>query len=90
MQPSMPTPATKEDTNPKVLILGEWRKVLGSFPKDASRRLELDQQFIDELTNEEVVGVREGCQLITSRGAKPKSSGMKTDLIYKRAFCNYL
>ena len=35
-QPSMPTFATQEDTHPKVLIHGEWRKVLDSYPKDAS------------------------------------------------------
>ena len=34
-QPSMATP-TKEDTRPKVLIRGEWRKVPDGYPGDAS------------------------------------------------------
>ena len=42
-QPSMATPATEEDTRPKVLIHGEWREVLDSDPKDASSRLERDK-----------------------------------------------
>ena len=39
-QPSMPTGAT-EDTRPKVLIRGEWRKVPDAYPKDAPGQLEL-------------------------------------------------
>ena len=39
-QPSMATPATDEDTRPKVLIRGEWRKVLDCYPKDASGQVE--------------------------------------------------
>ena len=37
-QPSMATLATQEDTSPKTSqpICGEWRKVPGSYPKDAS------------------------------------------------------
>ena len=50
-QPSMATPATKEDTCLKVLIRGEWHKVPDSYPKDASGQLERDQKFIDELAN---------------------------------------
>ena len=34
-QPSMATP-TEEDTRPKVLIHGEWRKVPDGYPRDAS------------------------------------------------------
>ena len=34
-QPSMATP-TEEDTYPKVLIRGEWRKVPNGCPRDAS------------------------------------------------------
>ena len=37
-----------------------------------------------------VVGLHVACQWNTSPGAGPKSSDMKTDLIYKHAFCNYL
>ena len=35
-QPSM-APPTEEDTRPKVLIRGEWRKVPDGYPRDASR-----------------------------------------------------
>ena len=51
----MATPATHEDTCPKVLIRGEWRKVQDSNPKDAFGQLEHDQQFINELTKQLVV-----------------------------------
>ena len=44
-QPSMATRATEDDTCPKVLICGEWRKVPDGYPKDASRQLERDEQF---------------------------------------------
>ena len=86
----MATLAKEEDTCPKVLIRGELRKVPGSFPKEASSRLELDQQFINELTKQLVVDWREGRQLNTSPSAKAKSSSRTTNLIYKCAFCNYL
>ena len=88
----MANPATEEDTRPKVLICGEWRKVPDSYPKDAAGQLEHDQQFINELTKQLVVELHMACQLDTGRGAKPKYTGTKSDLIYiyKRAFCNYL
>ena len=35
-QPSMPGPAANKDTRPKVLIRGEWRKVLDGYLRDAS------------------------------------------------------
>ena len=35
MQPSVATPI-EEDTCPKVLICGEWRKVPDGYPRDAS------------------------------------------------------
>ena len=89
-QPSMATPATKEDTRPKVLIRGGWRKVPNSGPKDASSQLERAQQLINELIKQLVVELRMTCHLNTSPSVKPKSSYTKTDLIYKRAFCNYL
>ena len=89
-QPSMPAPTTKEDTRPKVLILGRWREVLDSYPKSASGQLQRDQQFIEELTKQRVLELRASCELNTSPGAKPKSSDTKADVIYKRAFRNYL
>ena len=48
-QPSMTTPATGEDTCPKVIICGECHKVPDADPKDASGQLECDQQLINEL-----------------------------------------
>ena len=89
-QPSMATPTEEEDTRPKVLICGEWRKVPDGYPADASGQLERDQLFIDDLSKQLVAELRAACQFNPNPGAKPKSSETKTDLIYKRAFCNYL
>ena len=38
---SMATP-TEEDTRPKVLIRGEWRKAPDGYPRDAFDQLERD------------------------------------------------
>ena len=89
LQPSMATP-TEEDNRPKVLIRGEWRKVPDGYPVDASGQLEHDQLFINDLSKQLVAELRAACQFNPNPGAKPKSSDTKTDLIYKRAFCNYL
>ena len=89
-QPSVDTPTEEEDTRPKVLIRGEWRKVPDGYPADASGQLERDQLFIDDLCKQVVPELRAACQLNANPGAKPKSGDTKTDLIYKRAFCNYL
>ena len=89
VQPSMATP-TEEDTRPNVLIHGEWRKAPNGYPRDAYGQLERDQLFINELAKQLVVELRAACQLNTNPGAKPKSCDTKADLIYKRAFCNYL
>ena len=53
---------------------------------DASGQLERDQLFIDDVSKR----LRAACQFNPNPGAKPKSSDTETDLIYKRAFCNYL
>ena len=89
LQPSMATP-TKEDTHPKVLIRGEWRKVPDGYPTDASGKLECDQLFINDLSKHLVAECRAACRFNPNPGAKPKSSDTKMDLIHKRAFCNYL
>ena len=88
-QPSMATP-TEEDTRPKVLIRGEWRKVPDGYPADASGQLERGHLFNNDLSKQLVAELRAACQFNPNLGAKPKSSNTKTDLIYKRAFCNYL
>ena len=89
-QPSMATPTEEEDTHPKVLIRGEWRKVPDGYPADACGQLERDQLFIDDLCKQLVAELRAACKFNPNPGAKPKSGDTKTDLIYKRAFCNYL
>ena len=86
--PSMATP-TEEDTRPKVLIRGKWRKVLDGYPRDAFGQPERDQLFINELAKQLVAELRAACQL-NPNVARPKSNDTKTDLIYKCAFCNYL
>ena len=88
-QPSMATP-TEEDTRPKVPIRGEWCKVPDGYPADASGQVERDQLLINDLSKQLVAELRAACQINPNLGAKPKSSDTKTDLIYKRAFCNYL
>ena len=87
--PEAATP-TEEDTRPKVLIRGEWRKVPDGYPADASGQLERDRLFINDLSKQLVAEFRTACQFNPNPGAKPKSSDTKTDLIYKHAFCNYL
>ena len=89
LQPSMATP-TEEDTCPKVLIRGEWRKVPDSYLADASDQLERDQLFINDVSKQLVAELHAACEFNPNPGAKPKSGDTKTDLIYKRAFCNYL
>ena len=89
MQPSMATP-TEQDTRPKVLICGEWRKVPDGYAADAFGQLECDQLFINDLAKQLVAELRSTCHLNPNLGAKPKSSDTKADLIHKRAFCNYL
>ena len=88
-QPSMATP-TEEHTCPKVLIRVEWRKVPDGYPRNASGQLEPDQLFINDLAKQLVAELRAACQLHPNPGAKPNSSDTRTDLIYKRAFCNYM
>ena len=82
--------ATGEDTRPKVLIRGEWCKLLDGYPRDASGQLERDQLFINDLAKQLVAELPASCQLHPNLGAKPKPSDTKADLIYKHAFCNYL
>ena len=89
-QPSVDTPTEEEDTRPKVLIREEWRNVPHGCPADAASQLERDQLFIDDLCKQLVKELRAACQLNPNPGAKPKSGDTKTDLIYKRAFYNYL
>ena len=84
----MATP-TEEDTCPKVLIRGEWRKVLDGYLADAFDQLERDQLFINDVSKQLVAELHAACEF-ANPGAKPKSSDTKTDLIYKGAFCNYL
>ena len=83
-------PQPSVDTPTKVLIRGEWRKVPDGYPADACGQLERDQLFIDDLCKQVVPESPAACQLNANPGAKPKSGDTKTDLIYKRAFCNYL
>ena len=89
-QPSVATPTEEEDRRPKVPICREWRKVPDGYPANAFGQLERDQLFIDDLSKQLVAELRAACQFNPNPGAKPKSSDTKTDLIYKRAFCNYL
>ena len=62
--------------------------MLDGYLAYAFGQLERDQLFIHDLSKQLVAELRAACQFNPS--AKPKSGGTKTDLIYKRAFCNYL
>ena len=64
--------------------------MLDGYTRDASSQPERDQLFINDLAKQLVAELRAACQLNPNPGAKPKSSDTKADLIYKRAFCNYL
>ena len=86
----MAPPATEEDTRPKVPIRVEWCQVLESYPRNASGYVERDQQFINEPTLWLKGHLDWACERNNGPSAKPKSSNSKTNLIYKRAFCNYL
>ena len=88
-RPSMGTP-TDEDTRPKVLICGQWRKVPDGYPEDAFPQVGREQLLINDLSKQLVAKLRAACPCNPNRGAKPKASDTKTDLIYKRALCNYL
>ena len=80
----------EEDTRPKALIRGEWRKVPDWYPRDACGQLDRDELFINDLAKQLVTELHAACQLNPNLGAKPKSSDTKADLIYKRVLCNYL
>ena len=60
------------------------------YPADASGQLERDQLFINDLSKQLVAELRAACQFYPNPGAKLKYSDTKTDLMYKRAFGNYL
>ena len=75
-QTSMAT-LTQEDTRPKVLIRGEWRKVPDGYPADASGWLECDQLFINDLSKQLVAKLHAARQFNPDPGARPKSSDTK-------------
>ena len=75
-QPSMATP-TKEDTRPKVLIRGEWRKVPDGYPADASGQLERDQLFINDLSKQLVAVLRAACRFNPILVQSPSSATQK-------------
>ena len=64
--------------------------MLDGYLADASGQVERDQLFINHLSRQLVAELHAACQFNPNPGAKPKSSDTHTDLIYKRAFCNYL
>ena len=61
VQPSLPTPATEEDSYPKVLIRGKSRKVPDAYPKDVSGQLDCNQRFINELAKQLVAELLLAC-----------------------------
>ena len=71
-QPSMAT-STKEDTRPKVLIRGEWRKVPDGYPEDASSQLQRDLLFINDLAKQLVAELRTACQLVMVQSPSPST-----------------
>ena len=75
-QPSMAT-STEEDTRPKVLIRGEWRKVPDGYPTDACGQLERDQLFINDLAKQLVAELRAAWQFNPNPGASPSSATQK-------------
>ena len=86
-QPSMAT-TPDEDTGPKVLIRGGWRKVPNGYQTDPSGQLERDQLVSNDLSKQLVAELHGACHFKPNLCAKLKSSDTKTDLIYKHTFCN--
>ena len=70
----LPWAPTEEDTRPKVLILGEWRKVPDGHPGDASRPVQCDQLFINDLATQLLAELHAASHLTS---ANPKSSDLE-------------
>ena len=78
---------TEEDTCPKVLIRGEWRKVPDGYPTDAFGELERDQLFINDLAKQLVVELRAACQLNSNPGAKHWYTKLAEENIAQKKKC---
>ena len=65
------------------------KKVPEHYPKDASGRLEYDKNLIKEL-EEKTTGVIRNMCMHNPPSAQPTYKDKKSDLIYKRVFCDFI
>ena len=87
LHPPLPT---SDDARPYVLFRGKQFEVPKAYPKGAEGPLVNNQQFIQELEKYFVKDIRDACARNNNLCAKPRSSHMKSDLIYKRVFADFL
>ena len=78
-----------DEVRPKVVIRGEEFFVPEHYPKDASGRLEYDKNLIKELEEKTTGVIRNMCKH-NPPSAQPTYKDKKSDLIYKRVFCDFI
>ena len=82
-------PPSVDEVRPKVVIRGEEFFVPEHYPKDASGRLEYDKNLIKELEEKTTGVIRNMCKH-NPPSAQPTYKDKKSDLIYKRVFCDFI
>ena len=82
-------PPSVDEVRPKVVIRGEEFFVPEHYPKDASGKLEYDKNLIKEL-EEKTTGVLRNMCKHNPPSAQPTYKDKKSDLIYKRVFCDFI
>ena len=82
-------PPSVDEVRPKVVIRGEEFFVPEHYPKDASGKLEYDKNLIKELEEKTTGVIRNMCKH-NPPSAQPTYKDKKSDLIYKRVFCDFI
>ena len=82
-------PPSVDEVRPKVVIHGGEFFVPEHYPKDASGKLEYDKNLIKEL-EEKTTGVLRNMCKHNPPSAQPTYKDKKSDIIYKRVFCDFI
>ena len=82
-------PPFVDEVGPKVVIRGKEFFVPEHYPKDASGKLEYDQNLIEELDTK-TTGVLCNMCKHNPPSAQPTYKDKKADHIYKRVFCDFI
>ena len=82
-------PPSVDEVRPKLVIRGEEFFVPEHYPKDAFGNLEYDKNLIKEL-EEKTTGVLRNMFKHNPPSAQPTYKDKKSDLIYKRVFCDFI